>query len=89
MVAEIYLEVREVSLNRLKRESDVSSFILEKVAKMKTQSSTTVGSEKEDVRRKHPSNTKYCHRTTNRAARANESCLSPPTARDDSYLPSQ
>ena len=48
MVAENYVKVREVLLNRLRRKGDVSSFILEKVAEMKTQSSTTVGSEKED-----------------------------------------
>ena len=46
IVAENYLEVRKVSLNRLKRKSDVGLFTLEKVEEMKTQSLTTVGSEK-------------------------------------------
>ena len=46
MVSENYLEVRKVSLNRLKRKSDVGLFTLEKVEEMKTQSLTTVGSEK-------------------------------------------
>ena len=43
IIKENYLEIEEVTMNRLYQKKAISAFVLEKVEEMKMQSSSTVG----------------------------------------------
>ena len=49
IIKENYLEIEEVTMNRLYQKKAISAFVLEKVEEMKMQASSTIGMERIDA----------------------------------------